>query len=183
MVLGAPALAERGVATGGSDVNLPVLHRLEFESPLSVDAAAAAISSRTEPRNWFRMQFSIGFWTLGWKGDDQYEGQTLGSEFHIVRIMGYQNMFAPELHGTIHRHGKGSRILIELRPQMFAVVMNAIVLAFFVIAAIGAYTDGGVSAMPGFFLVLVFWPAIASFAFWFEVWKQTPNLREIFQAN
>lgn len=182
MVLGAPALAERGVARSGRNVNVPVLHRLEFESPLSADAAAAAISARTEARNFFRMRLTIGFWTVGWTGDDQYEGETLGSEFHIVRIMGYSNMFAPELHGTIHRHGKGSRILIDMRPQLFAVVISAILIAFFLIAAVGAYGDGGVSAMPGFFLILVFWAAIAAFAFWFEVWKQTPNLRAIFKA-
>lgn len=164
-------------------MKLPILHRLELESSLSAEAAAAAISSRTEPHNWFRIQVRIGFWTLNWKGDDQYEGQTLGSEFHIVRIMGYQNMFAPELHGTIHRHGKGSRILIDMRPQMFAVVISALLLIFVLAAAIGAYTDGGPAAMPGFFLILAIWAIIPAFGFWFEVWKQTPTLREIFQAR
>jgi hypothetical protein len=181
MVLGPPPLAEGGLGEGGCDVNLPVLHRLVIESPLSVDAAAARIASHTEPRNWMRMTITIGFWTIGWKGDDQYEGETLGSEFHIVRIMGYSNMFAPELHGTIHRHGKGSRIEIDMRPQLYAVVISAVMLSLTAVGLTIGSRDVGMDAL-GVVLVAAFLGIFAYVGFWYEVWKQTPHLHRIFDS-
>jgi hypothetical protein len=164
-------------------VNLPILHRLEIESPLSVDAAAAQIALRTEPRNWMRMTITIGFWTIGWEGDDQYEGETLGSEFHIVRIMGYSNMFAPALHGTIHRHGNGSRIEIAMRPQLHAAVLSAIMLIFIIAGLAAGPRDLGSDSALGFVMLAAFVCFIAAFGFWYEVWKQTPHLHRIFDAS
>jgi hypothetical protein len=170
MVLGAPALAERGVAQGRRDVKWLPYHRFELSSPLRPAEAQAAMAARIEPFKIFRMTMP------GSQNDTRFEGEATANGFRVQRIIGYRNSFLPKVVGEISGDGKGSRVRIEMRPNTFVYVFCAL----WVIVLVAAILAQVYIVAP--FMLLMLW-GMAMIGFWMEAPKQERVLRQIFKAD
>jgi hypothetical protein len=176
MVLGAPALAEGGVAQGRRDVKWLPYHRFEIASPLSLQAAMDAMRAHVEPVKWFRWRWPSAH------NDDRFEGEIGADSFHARRILGYRNSFAPEIRGTISATGRHARVTIEMKPSALVLAFLAVWTTGIVagsVALIGA--DPSLVWLP--LLMLAFAYLMTLGGFWFEATKQERVLRQIFQGG
>lgn len=172
MVLVAPPLAERGLASGRRDVNwvLPY-HQFEISSPLRREDAIAAISARVEPVKWFRLRWPSS------ANDNRFEGKVLGDNFEINRVTGYNNAFLPIVKGEVRSVGAMSLITIRMRPALPILIISglwaAAVIAFLAVSE-------GIGLQAAFMLALLYGVFLG--LFWFEADKQRKTLRTIFNA-
>jgi hypothetical protein len=176
MVLGASALAEGSLEEGGCDVSWLPYHQFEINSPLPLASALDAIRTRTEPVKWFRWRWPSS------RNDDRFEGEVTNNGFTVRRIIGYRNSFLPEITGAIAAAGRGSRIVITMKPHALVIVFAALWCAGVIAAAIATLNyDPRFVWLP--LLMLVFLYLMVMGGFWFEANKQEPVLRHIFQGG
>lgn len=128
MVLGAPAVAEGSVAQSGRDVRLWPRHTFELMSPLSKQAARDAMAACTGPERRFA---PIGLPDS--RNDLRFYGRVEGDTFHVRRVMGYTNLFAPRASGVITATGSGSRITVTMDARGAFVLTLGIWTAFVLI--------------------------------------------------
>lgn len=170
MVLGAPALAERGVAQGRRDVKWLPYHRFELTSPLRPAEAQAAMAAHIEPFKVFRITMP------GSRNDARFEGEANANGFRVQRIIGYRNSFLPKVVGEISGDGRGSRIKIEMQPNPFVYLFAGL----WVIVAVAAIIGQVYLVAP--FMLLMLW-GMVMIGFWLEAPKQERVLQEIFKAS
>lgn len=170
MVLGAPALAERGVAQGRRDVKWLPYHRFELTSPLRPAEAQAAMAARIEPFKIFRMTMP------GSRNDARFEGEATANGFRVQRIIGYRNSFLPKVVGQIIADGRGSRIAVEMQPNPFVYVFAGL----WVVVAVAAMVAQVYIVAP--LMLFMLW-GMVMLGFWMEAPKQERVLRTIFQAQ
>jgi hypothetical protein len=169
MVLGASPLAERGVAESRRDVKFLPYHRFEFVSPLKPRDALAAMSAKTEPERLFRWRWPNA------ANEQRFEGTVGGDRFHVRRVIGYNNSFLPVINGVVHGQGAGSRIVVTMRPLVFAIAFVAL---WSVIALSMLFSP----IWPATFFLLFFIYAFAMAGFWIEAGRQEQTLRKTFKA-
>jgi hypothetical protein len=175
MVLGASALAERGVGESGGDVKLLPYHAFELHSPLRLTEALQALAAHVEPVKWMRLTPQTG-------DGDRFQGEIAGDRFRLQRIIGYRNSFLPVVTGAATADGRGARIAIRMGLPVFVLIFIAV---WCLIAVSFSLTMLVVSVNPiGAFglLMIAFMYALTTGAFWYEASKQEKALRRIFQA-
>lgn len=171
MVLGAPPLAERGMAESWRDVNWLPYHRFEIETRLTRQEALDALAAHVEPENWFR---------VGWpnsKNDKRFEGTITPEGFRVRRVIGYRNSFLPVISGDVQAVGGMSKVIITMRPFVFVIAFCALWCAI----ALSTLTSGA-PALVGI-AMLAFLYLMVMGGFWFEASKQEQTLREIFAGG
>ena len=151
-------------------MNIIPYHRFEIISPLNPGAAIDAISAKTRPGQWFRLGVPSS------ASDDRFEGHVEGDHFRIRRIIHHGNPFLPVVEGVVHGEEYGTRIVVTMRPFVFAMVFMAIWLA-----VVGSALFS--SLWPLSLLMLVFAYALSMSGFWFEASKQERALRAIIDPD
>ncbi|MBL8547046.1 MAG: hypothetical protein JNL81_11320 [Hyphomonadaceae bacterium] len=149
---------------------LPI-HRFEITSPLKRQDAVAALGAHLVQTNFFRLRIPNS------ANDKRFQGVVTDTGFSISRVLGYNNVFAPQSAGTIQGAGIGSQIGVTMKPHLLVVAFYLAVLAF---GAIGIIVGGGDFGMVALVALILY--VLVMFGFWFEANKQERTLREIFRA-
>lgn len=151
-------------------------HLFEINSPLSLAGALDAIRARTEPVKWFRWRWPSS------QNDDRFEGEVANNGFTVRRIIGYRNSFLPEITGAISAAGRGSRVVITMKPHALVIAFAAVWCTGVIAALVATFSyDPGFAWLP--LLMLAFLYLMIMGGFWFEANKQEPVLRRIFQGG
>jgi hypothetical protein len=157
--------------------------KLTVTSPLSPEEVLSRLAGALEP-----MMKTGRRWIFD-PNAKPYEGEILGREFRIRRVIGYRNSFLPVITGTVEPAEQGSVISIKLRLRR--------VTAVFACLWIGLAAFFGAAAFLTLFLpdapfnrlslpALLFAPAgytLVTAFFRMESGKSSAYFRELFEAE
>lgn len=166
MVLGAPALAERRLGKSGREVNFLPYHRFDIASPMSRETAMNVMRAHIEAPSIFRWRWPSS------TNDKRFEGVMTADGFDVVRVIGYQNSFTPNVKGVVSGSAN-ARISVTMRLHMLTMIIVLAAGAFLAFASVGDPATGLFGAAMLY--------AVAWAGFWFEATKQEKALREIFR--
>ncbi len=146
-------------------------HSFEITSPLKRQDAVAALNARIERAQFFRVRWPNS------ANDKRFQGVADDNGFKIQRVLGYNNVFAPESAGVIQGAGVGSQISVKMQPPVLALALFAGILA---LSVLGMVVGGGELWMPLLLTAMLY--AMVMLGFWSEAGKQERALREIFRS-
>jgi hypothetical protein len=129
-------------------------HSFEITSPHTPAEIKAKLAAHVEPERWFRWRWPSS------SNDDKFEGD--------VR----EDSFLPVIDGAVTRAGRGSRIVVGMRPFVFVLAFIGVWIAA---VSVTLFTPG----WPFGLVMLLFLYAMTMGAFWFEASKQERVLRRI----
>jgi hypothetical protein len=94
---------------------------LVIDSPLPPGEALARLRAATGPRRWFR-----GFGAA----THPFQGEVVGDEVRIERVIGYGNSFLPRIHGRVEPRAHGSRLNATMALHPLVAVFMLVWMAF-----------------------------------------------------
>ena len=149
---------------------LPI-HRFTITSSLKRQDAAAALRAHLVEVKFFRLRVPNS------ANDKRFHGAVNESNFAISRVLGYNNVFAPQSTGTIEGAGVGSTINVTMKPPLLVIGFYLVILTF---GAIGIAVNGGELGMVALLVLILY--VLVMIGFWMEADKQERTLREILKA-
>ena len=90
-----------------------------FKTKLNSKEISKRLNEITEPKSFFRIP-------VFFRDHQQYEGVIGDNIFTINRIINYRNSFLPIIKGTIQEGHQKTKIFIQMRPHLVAIIFMLI---------------------------------------------------------
>jgi hypothetical protein len=154
--------------------------RVTLESPLSLEAARAALQKRVQEEELTYLRSG-----LGPRGLDEavpFRGTVAHDHFEIMHRVRYQNRFVPVIRGVLKQHGAGTRIEISLRMWLGVSLFCAVWFSGLLVAAFALLHKASAAALVPLGLVGL-GVLLVSAAFGVDAVTAEQVLREIFAVD
>lgn len=155
---------------------------ITYKTSLKEEEVLARLADNIEPEKLFRVAVFLN------GSDHPYEGEIIGQNFSIRRIIGYRNSFLPRITGVVEKDYNGTIIKVKMRLHLLPLVAVGIltaILGFISLLALAQAMQR--SALESQKIIplglLIFIYLITMGGFKYESSQSKGDLQEMFEAE